>query len=167
MTTHFANFPQYPQGPGQPPMDPPPGGGGQPPFGPPPGGGGQPPFGPPPGGGGQPPFGPPPGGGGQPPFGPPSGGSPSAQGGQNPLSIAALVCGILGVLTFWCLLGVPLGIAATVTGFLGRKRAEESGQPTTMATVGLVLGIIALALSVILTIIGLASGSYDFNYSTD
>ena len=135
MTTHFANFPQYPGDPQQPP--------------------------------GQPPFGPPPGGGGQPPFGPPPGGSPSAQGGQHPLSIAALVCGILGVLTFWCCLGIPLGIAATVTGFLGRKRAAESGQSTGMATIGLVLGIIALALSIIITIIAIASGGYDFNYSID
>lgn len=77
------------------------------------------------------------------------------------------MCGILGVLTFWCCLGIPFGIAAAVTGFLGRKRAEESGQSTGMATIGLVLGIIALALSLILTVIGIASGGYDFNYTTD
>ena len=71
------------------------------------------------------------------------------------------------MLTFWCCLGIPLGIAATVTGFLGRKRAAESGQSTRMATIGLVLGIIALALSIIITIIAIASGGYDFNYSID
>ena len=71
------------------------------------------------------------------------------------------------MLTFWCCLGIPFGIAATVTGFLGRKRAEESGQSTGMATAGLVLGIVALAVTIIIIIISVASGGYDFNYSTD
>ena len=62
-------------------------------------------------------------------------------------AVTALVCGIIGVVTFWIYVGLVLGIIAIVFGVLGRKRAQnEPGDGKNgMATAGLVLGIIATA----------------------
>jgi uncharacterized protein DUF4190 len=125
--------PNQPQGPQGPPSQPPPA---QPPPAQPP-----------------PPGQPPPGGAGPPPPPPPTG--------QPPLSIVALVTGILGILTGWCCLGVPLSVAAIVTGILGRKQAPERGVSPTMATWGLVLGIVGLVLVVLLFAVGVATTDFD------
>ncbi len=73
----------------------------------------------------------------------------------NGFAVAALVCGIVGAVfglvpwTFW--LAWILGVVAIVFGALGRRRAD--GEPIagrrSMATAGLVLGIVAIALGII------------------
>ena len=71
----------------------------------------------------------------------------------NKMSIAALVCGILGivgsfipVISYFTLVLAILGI---VFGSKGMKIAKITGQGQGLATAGLVLGIVALAISVL------------------
>ncbi|HWI43026.1 MAG TPA: DUF4190 domain-containing protein [Nocardioides sp.] len=109
---------------------------------------------PPPGG-----YGPPPPGGG---YGPP----PPGYGGQAPsnsvMAIISLVTGILGVL---CCGSWIFAIAALILGFLARKEIAESGGMKTgggMATAGLVLGVIGIVISLVWTILWIATGSFNF-----
>ncbi len=72
---------------------------------------------------------------------------------NNVLAIIALVTGILAILTFMGLtfkplivgLGPLLATAAVICGWLGKKK--KNGR--TMATVGLVLGLVWWALTVV------------------
>lgn len=144
---------------------------------PPPGGGGQnpPPAPPPPGGdGGQPPYGstPPPGGG-QPPAQPPYGSAPQPGGGQpadnsaKTLGFVSLGTGIAAVICCWCWpLGLVSGIAALITGYLGRKKGQEIGDENSQkfAVIGLILGIIGLVLVAVLLIITAVTGGFDYQY---
>ncbi len=136
----------------------PPEGGEQPP--PPPGGGAPPPPPPTPGWSAPPPPPPstpswsapppPPGYGGGSGYGPtPAYSGVPAGAGQktNTLAITSLVTGIIAVLTCSCF-GV-LGIAAVVTGVLGRNQIKESNgleQGDGMALAGLITGAVSLVL---------------------
>lgn len=69
------------------------------------------------------------------------------------MSVAALVCGILGIIggfipvvTYFTLVLAILGI---VFGVIGRKKAAAAGEASGLATAGLVLGIIGTAFSAI------------------
>jgi hypothetical protein len=67
------------------------------------------------------------------------------------MGVAALVLGIIGAVfsiipgMFW--LAIILGIVALVLGILGRRQAVAAQLPTGSATAGIVLGGVALALS--------------------
>jgi hypothetical protein len=71
--------------------------------------------------------------------------------------VASLVLGILGLLCMFfavvggSLLGVLLGLAATILGILGRKGARANNQPTGVATAGMVIGVISLGLNIIIS----------------
>jgi hypothetical protein len=91
----------------------------------------------------------------------PAAGTVPAQPGQGALAIAAFVCGIVGLLTSWCCIGIPLAIAAVVCGILGKKEAEKRGASNWMWMTGLILGAVALVIFVFMLIIGAAST--DFN----
>jgi hypothetical protein len=98
---------------------------------------------------GGPPPPPPPGGGWQ-------SGPPLQPARNNPMAIAALVCGIAG---FLCLIPGVLGI---IFGFVAKGQIRQSGGSQTgdgMATAGIVLGFVWVALTVIL----LAAGSVNIN----
>ena len=142
-----------------------PGGGNPPPPGsgafPPPTGGGYPP---PPGGGYGPTapggYGPPPPGGYAPPPG--SWGGPGGYGPPPPgygpqqskgLAVAALVLGIVGVLTFFLFVGGLLGIVALVLGIVAirqTRKGQAGGQ--SMAIAGTVLGGAAIVITAIYAI---------------
>lgn len=70
------------------------------------------------------------------------------------LAIVALVCGIVAF-PMMCLCGIfsiPLSIAAVVCGLVGRKKIKESNGQLTgdgMALAGLILGCVAAALSIV------------------
>jgi Domain of unknown function (DUF4190) len=150
--------------PEQPPFAPPGGQppGGQPPYAPPPAGS-PPPYGAPapgppayPASGGQPTFGQPPGQ--PPPFGAPQpafGGPPIAQTqGTNGKAIAALVLGVLSVLCFGILAGIP----AIILGVMARKDvAEGRGTGDGLALAGLILG--GLSILITIGVIAIAVGS--------
>lgn len=106
------------------------------------------------------------GGYGQQPYGEPGYG---AQGGQTPgwgqpaaptkprngMGIAALVFGILALLTCWWLpvVGGILGIVAIVLGVVGRGRAKRlEANNKGVATTGLVLGVISLIINIVLSV---------------
>jgi len=100
-----------------------------------------------------PPPPPPPSGGYVPP--PPGGYAPAAAGYAAPrtdgLAIAALILGIMSLVCTVACLGVLLGPAAAIMGFISRQRISSSGGTVgggTLATVGLVLGIIGFIASV-------------------
>jgi uncharacterized protein DUF4190 len=136
------------------PPPPPPGGGftppPPPPPPPPPGGGFTPP--PPPPGGGFVPT-PPPGGGYVPP--PPVGYTPTGAGyagaRTDGLAIGSLIAGILSLICFWpfCL-GVLLGPAAAIMGFISRQRIAASAGSVGgggLALAGLILGVVGFLAS--------------------
>jgi len=67
------------------------------------------------------------------------------------LAIASLVIGILSLVCSFICLGVILGPTAAIMGFISRQRIASSGGTVgggTLATVGLVLGIIGFIASV-------------------
>lgn len=140
----------------------------QDPFGPPsdrPGGSpdqGQP-YGAPPPSYGQAP-GPPPYG--QPQYGQQQWGAPGGQK-KNGLGIAALVLGLLAVVTSFTLVGgIVLGLAAIVLGVLGRGRAKRGEADNGgMAIAGVVLGAIGLLLSAAFIAAGVALFSSDSGQS--
>ena len=76
------------------------------------------------------------------------------------MAIISLVLGILGLLGCFCggaIGGLLFGIPATITGWIGRKQLLESGenqQNLTFANIGLILGGVEVALSIVLLIIG-------------
>lgn len=78
---------------------------------------------------------------------------------NNTLGTVALVCGILGVLFFFCCpyLSVVLGLVALVCGILANQQHQK------YALAGIILGIAALALGIIFAIIGQLFFSEFFN----
>jgi hypothetical protein len=68
--------------------------------------------------------------------------------------IAALILGIVGILfnlvpVVGFFIGGPLSLVALILGILGRKKAAAENAPTGMATAGMAMGIVGLALGVI------------------
>ncbi|MDK1473298.1 DUF4190 domain-containing protein [Streptomyces sp. 549] len=85
--------------------------------------------------------------------GPPHQGSP-----RNGLGVAALVLGIIALLTFWTVLGgIVLGLVALVLGIIGFRR-QKQGVATngTMAIVGAVLGLLGIIASVVILAVGVS-----------
>jgi hypothetical protein len=102
----------------------------------------------------MPPPPPPPGGGFVPP--PPAGYMPAqvAYGGARTdgLAIGALIVGILSLLCSVACLGVLLGPAAAIMGFISRQRVTASGGTMGgggLALAGLILGIVGFVASVL------------------
>src|SRR5579884_4062159 len=114
----------------------------------------------------------------QPPSGPPGGGPPASYGYQQPapgygyqqpgyyaaqrpgngIAIAAMVCGIVGLVFCWIpvvdIISIILGALGIVFGFIGNNRARElGGSGRGMAITGIVCGIIAIALSVLFWVV--------------
>jgi len=69
------------------------------------------------------------------------------------VAVAALVLGIIGTVLAlipgvgWYA-GIALGLIAIILGVLGRKAAAAENRPTGSATAGMVLGVVALVLSI-------------------
>ena len=62
------------------------------------------------------------------------------------LAIASLICGIVGIACFVLCLGVILGPAAAIMGFISRQRIASSGGTLGgggIALAGLILGVVA------------------------
>ncbi|MCH5279348.1 MAG: DUF4190 domain-containing protein [Christensenellaceae bacterium] len=69
---------------------------------------------------------------------------------SNGMSIAALVCGILGIVGSWipvvCYFTFVLAILGIVFGVKGMKKAKETGTGKGLAVAGLVCGIVGTAI---------------------
>jgi hypothetical protein len=91
-------------------------------------------------------------------------GAPPPQGGgqSNVLGILALILGIVSIPTACCYLGIALGGAAAVLGFLGMKKADQ-GQASNrgMALAGAICGAAGFVLGIVLIILQVA-----LNFST-
>lgn len=55
----------------------------------------------------------------------PHAGYPLPAGRQNALGLLSMILGIVSVPLACCYLGLPVGIAAVVTGWLGRQKVEQ------------------------------------------
>lgn len=98
------------------------------------------------------PFGGPPTGGGA--FGAP----PPRTGGRNGLGVAALILGLLAVLTaITVFVGILFGLLAIILGVIGRGRAKR-GEANNggMALAGIILGIVGLLISSALIAVGVS-----------
>ncbi|MFC0007009.1 DUF4190 domain-containing protein [Micromonospora siamensis] len=99
----------------------------------------------------------------QPPFGAPSypgAGYPQPQAQNNTLGLVSMILGIAAIPMLCCLyLGIPIGIAAVITGYLGQQKvaqgvANNGGQ----AKAGIICGAIAAVLGIVLIILAVAGG---------
>ncbi len=65
---------------------------------------------------------------------------------QNQFGVASVILGLIALMTCWLMIGVPFGIAAVITGDLGRGRVKrgDANNPRTAMT-GIVLGAVAIA----------------------
>lgn len=94
---------------------------------------------------------------GQPPYATPGYGLPyqGVPAPRNGMGTAALVLGIIGVVLCWNPVGIILGILAVIFGGVGlgrAKRGEATNRGAAMA--GLVLGIVAVVLLILLVVVG-------------
>ncbi len=64
---------------------------------------------------------------------------------RNEFGVASLVLGAVALITCWLLIGVPFGVAAVVTGDIGRRRVTrgEANNPR-IALAGIGLGVVAI-----------------------
>ncbi|MGC1210210.1 MAG: DUF4190 domain-containing protein [Micromonospora sp.] len=88
----------------------------------------------------------------------PNAGYPQPQGQQNTLGLVSMILGIAAIPLLCCVyLGIPVGIAAVITGYLGRQKAAQ-GLATNdgQAKAGLICGAIAVGLGVLLIILAVA-----------
>jgi hypothetical protein len=84
---------------------------------------------------------------------------PAAQG-NNGLSLASMITGIVSVILACCcpFLGIPGGLTAVVLGFVGLKQTRERGQAGRgMAIAGIATGAFSVVLGIIMAVLG-ASG---------
>lgn len=80
----------------------------------------------------------------------------STNGVRNGLGTAAMVLGIIGVITCWTVIGgIILGLLAIVLGAIARRRVER-GEATNggVALSGVILGLVGLVLAVALVALG-------------
>ncbi len=88
----------------------------------------------------------------------PAGNPAMAAGQDKTLPTVSLVLGISSLLLMCCYLGLPLGAGALITGFIGISKANGDPQMfggKEIAIIGMVLGGIGLALTIILFILGM------------
>ncbi|MET7877132.1 DUF4190 domain-containing protein [Micromonospora profundi] len=87
----------------------------------------------------------------------PNAGYPQQQGQNNTLGLVSMILGIASIPLVCCLyLGIPVGIAAVVTGYLGQQKAAQ-GQASNggQAKTGLICGAVGAGLGILLIILGI------------
>jgi predicted acyltransferase len=64
---------------------------------------------------------------------------------RNQVGVASVILGVTALISCWLLVGVPLGIAAVLTGDVARRRVQrrEANNPRA-AMAGIVLGAVAI-----------------------
>ncbi|MDO3702469.1 hypothetical protein Q3W71_12365 [Micromonospora sp. C28SCA-DRY-2] len=89
----------------------------------------------------------------------PSAGYPQSQGQQNTLGLVSLILGIASIPLVCCFyLGIPVGIAAVVTGYLGKQKATQGlASNAGQAKAGLICGAVGAGLGILLIILGVVA----------
>lgn len=99
---------------------------------------------------------------------PPPGGVPGQQP-SNGMGLTAMILGIVALPLVCCFyLGIPVGIVAVVMGFLGKQKADR-GEATNrgQAMAGLICGAIAAVLGIILLVLVVVLGTFEFDIPTN
>ena len=95
----------------------------------------------------------------------PNAGYPQPQGQQNTLGLVSMILGIASIPLACCYLGIPLGIAAVVTGYLGRQKAAQGlANNDGQAKAGLICGIIGAVLGVLQIVLHIVGFNMPNNY---
>ena len=78
---------------------------------------------------------------------------------NNTLGLVSMILGIASIPLVCCFyLGIPLGIAAVVTGYLGRQKAAQGlANNDGQAKTGLICGAVGAGLGIILIILGIVA----------
>jgi hypothetical protein len=87
----------------------------------------------------------------------PGAGYPQPPGQQNTLGLVSMILGIASIPLVCCLyLGLPVGIAAIITGRLGRQKAAQGlASNDGQAKAGLICGAVGAGLALLLLILGI------------
>jgi hypothetical protein len=102
-----------------------------------------------------------------PPAGDPNYPPPPAQ--NNTLGLIGMILGIISIPLACCAyLGIPVGIAGGVLGFLGLRKANE-GQASnrSQAMTGLICGAVGVVLGIVILILSFSLSSFDFQHYID
>ncbi|SCE79223.1 protein of unknown function (DUF4190) [Micromonospora viridifaciens] len=85
----------------------------------------------------------------------PNAGYPQPQGQQNTMGLVSMILGIVSIPMVCCFyLGIPIGIAAAITGHLGRQKAAQGlANNEGQAKAGFICGIIGAGLGILLIIL--------------
>lgn len=95
----------------------------------------------------------------------PNAGYPQPQGQQNTLGLVSMILGIASIPLACCYLGIPLGIAAVVTGYLGRQKAAQGlANNDGQAKAGLICGIVGAVLGVLQIVLLIVGVNMPNNY---
>ncbi|MBM0235707.1 DUF4190 domain-containing protein [Micromonospora sp. STR1_7] len=89
----------------------------------------------------------------------PNAGYPQAQGQNNTLGLVSLILGIASIPLVCCLyLGIPVGIAGVVTGYLARQKvAQGQANNAGQAKAGLICGAVGVGLGILLFIVAVVA----------
>ncbi|MFF0151307.1 DUF4190 domain-containing protein [Micromonospora sp. NPDC005203] len=89
----------------------------------------------------------------------PNAGYPQAQGQNNTLGLVSMILGIAAIPLLCCFsLGIPVGIAAVVTGYLARKKvAQGQASNAGQAKAGLICGAVAVGLGIVVIIVSVVA----------
>ncbi|MFU8871878.1 hypothetical protein [Micromonospora sp. SL4-19] len=93
----------------------------------------------------------------------PNAGYPQPQGQQNTLGLVSMILGIASIPLACCAwIGVLVGIAGVVTGYLGRQKAAQGlANNDSQAKTGLICGAVGAGLGLLVFILSLA-GTFNF-----
>ncbi len=92
---------------------------------------------------------------GSPAYAPPPGYQPQRS--SNGLAIAALILGILALLSCWTVVGgIVFGLVAIVLGLFGVRRSRTTNSGSGMAIGGVILGVLGLLAAVALIVFGVS-----------
>lgn len=82
---------------------------------------------------------------------------------NNTQGLVAMILGIAAIPMVCCLyLGVPIGIAAIILGYLGKQKADQGAATNRgQALAGLICGAVAVALGIILIILAIVGRNLD------
>ncbi|MEU2611619.1 hypothetical protein ABZ570_08560 [Micromonospora sp. NPDC007271] len=89
----------------------------------------------------------------------PNAGYPQPQGQQNTLGLVSMILGIASIPLICCFyLGIPVGIAAAVTGHLGRQKAAQGlANNEGQAKAGFICGLVGAGLGILLLVLALVA----------